>query len=72
MDIGASSGDQFDMRKYRLGQDSSRLTNASGSEDDGDVGIVRATDVSIRYTVGEVTPSQTSRDGNHASVDSLV
>lgn len=73
VDIGASPSDHFDMRKYKRGRDSPSITSES---DDGVVGIVKTTDVSIRYTTGEVTPSHTedgrSRDGKHTSVDSLV
>ena len=65
VDIGAS-GEQFDMRKYKRGGDSPSIS--SGSED-GVVGIVKTTDVSVRYTSEEVTPSG---EAKHSSVDSLV
>lgn len=67
--VRANSG-RFDMRKYRRGGDSPSIS--SGSED-GVAGIVKTTDVSVKYTIGEVTPDDgRSRDGKHASVDSLV
>jgi hypothetical protein len=68
VDIGHDSS-RFDMRKYRRGGDSPSIS--SGSED-GVAGIIKTTDVSVKYTVGEVTPDDRSRDGKHASVDSLV
>lgn len=70
VDIGAS-GQQFDMRKYKRSGDSPSIS--SGSED-GVAGIVKTTDVSVRYTVDEVIAHENSRshDGKHASVDSLV
>lgn len=68
VDIGHGNG-RFDMRKYRRGGDSPSIS--SGSED-GVAGIVKTTDVSVKYTVGEVTPDDRSRDGKHSSVDSLV
>lgn len=64
VDIGPS-GDRFDMRKYKRSGDSPSIS--SGSED-GVAGIVKTTDVSVRYTVGQVNP----RDDKHTSVDSLV
>lgn len=70
VDIGHDNNGRFDMRKYRRGGDSPSIT--SGSED-GVAGIVKTTDVSVKYTVGEVTPDDgRSRDGKHASMDSLV
>ncbi|KAJ6018999.1 hypothetical protein N7522_001066 [Penicillium canescens] len=67
--IGRSGSGRFDMRKYRRGGDSPSIS--SGSEN-GVAGIVKTTDVSVKYTVGEVTFDNRSRDGKHASVDSLV
>lgn len=70
VDIGHDNNGRFDMRKYRRGGDSPSIT--SGSED-GVAGIVKTTDVSVKYTVGEVTPDDgRSRDGKHTSMDSLV
>lgn len=66
VDIGRTNSGRFDMRKYRRGGDSPSIS--SGSED-GVVGIVKTTDVSVKYTE---TPDDRSRDGKHASVDSLV
>ncbi|KAF3390291.1 hypothetical protein F1880_009130 [Penicillium rolfsii] len=68
VDIGHDS-DRFDMRKYRRGGDSPSIS--SGSQD-GVVGIIKTTDVSVKYDVGARTPDDRSRDGKHASVDSLV
>ncbi|KAJ6098343.1 hypothetical protein N7499_002717 [Penicillium canescens] len=67
--IGRTGSGRFDMRKYRRGGDSPSIS--SGSEN-GVAGIVKTTDVSVKYTVGEVTPDNRSRDGKHASVDSFV
>lgn len=66
VNIGRANSGRFDMRKYRRGGDSPSIS--SGSED-GVTGIVKTTDVSIKYTE---TPDDRSRDGKHASVDSLV
>ncbi|KAJ5768081.1 hypothetical protein N7533_000664 [Penicillium manginii] len=72
VEIGpGESGDHFDMRKYKRSGDSPSIS--SGSED-GVTGIVKTTDVSVRYTVDEVSPHHDgrSRDGKHTSMDSLV
>ncbi|OOQ85092.1 hypothetical protein PEBR_31330 [Penicillium brasilianum] len=71
VDIGHDANSRFDMRKYRRrGEDSPSI---SSNSEDGVAGIVKTTDVSVKYTVGEVTPdSRRSRDGKHASMDSLV
>lgn len=70
VDVGVGSGDPFDMRKYKRGGDSPSIS--SGSED-GVAGIVKTTDVSVRYDVEAITPPDArSRDGKPASVDSLV
>lgn len=68
--VNVSSG-EFDMRKYRRGGDSPSIS--SGSEE-GVAGIVKTTDVSVRYTVDEIQASSESRsrEGRQASVDSLV
>lgn len=71
VDIGHDANSRFDMRKYRRrGEDSPSI---SSNSEDGVAGIVKTTDVSVKYTVGEVTPDERrSRDGKHASMDSLV
>jgi hypothetical protein len=72
VDIGpGESGNHFDMRKYKRSGDSPSIS--SGSED-GMAGIVKTTDVSVRYTVDEVNPHHNGRshDGKHTSMDSLV
>lgn len=66
VNIGRTNSRRFDMRKYRRGGDSPSISSGS---DDGVAGIVKTTDVSVKYTV---TPDDRSRDGKHASVDSLV
>lgn len=70
--VDISAGREFDMRKYKRGGDSPSIT--SGSED-GVVGIVKTTNVSVQYTSEDITPTHEdgrSRDGKHASVDSLA
>lgn len=70
VNVGVGSGNAFNMRKYKRGGDSPSIS--SGSED-GVVGIVKTTDVSVKYDVQAMTPhDQRSRDGKPASVDSLV
>lgn len=72
VDIGPGGGEgHFDMRKYKRSGDSPSIS--SGSED-GITGIVKTTDVSVRYTVDEVSPHHNGRshDGKHTSMDSLV
>ncbi|KAJ5726289.1 uncharacterized protein N7483_007646 [Penicillium malachiteum] len=69
--VNVGTGDKFDMRKYRRNGDSPSIS--SGSED-GVTGIVKTTDVAVHYTVQNVPSIEgaRSRDGKHASVDSLV
>lgn len=64
VDINANH--DFDMRKYKRHGDSPSISSDSA---DGVVGIVKTTNVSVRYTSGEITPT---RDGKNSSVDSLV
>ncbi|KAJ5162210.1 hypothetical protein N7492_007602 [Penicillium capsulatum] len=68
VDVGVGTGDAFDMRKYKRGGDSPSIS--SGSED-GVVGIVKTTDVSVKYDV-EGKQDERSHDGKPTSVDSLV
>ncbi|KAJ5111066.1 hypothetical protein N7532_001601 [Penicillium argentinense] len=70
VDIGVD-GDRFDMRKYKRGGDSPSIS--SGSED-GVAGIVKTTDVSVKYTIGQAIPMPDNgrSHGKHSSVDSLV
>ncbi|KAJ6157574.1 hypothetical protein N7470_005166 [Penicillium chermesinum] len=68
--VDVTSGDAFNMRKYRRGGDSPSIS--SGSEEAVE-GIVKTTDVSVRYTVDDVHTSEArSHEGRHVSVDSLV
>ncbi|KAJ5668315.1 uncharacterized protein N7477_006885 [Penicillium maclennaniae] len=70
VDINAAR--DFDMRKYKHHGDS--LSISRGSED-GVAGILKTTNVTVRYTSGEVTPTlddSRSRAEKHSSVDSLV
>jgi hypothetical protein len=70
--VDINAGREFDLRKYKRGGDSPSIT--SGSED-GVVEIVKTTNDPVQYTSGEIAPTHgddRSRDGKHASVDSLV
>lgn len=70
VDINANR--DFDMRKYKRHGDSPSVS--SGSED-GVAGIMKTTNVSVRYTGGDITPTHDdsrSHGGKHSSVDSLV
>ncbi|KAJ5296980.1 uncharacterized protein N7443_007873 [Penicillium atrosanguineum] len=70
VDINAKR--DFDMRKYKRHGDSPSVS--SGSED-GVIGIMKTTNVSVHYTSGEIThtlDNTRSRVEKHSSVDSLV
>ena len=71
--VNVSTGDVFDMRKYRRGSDSPTLSSGS---DEGVAGITKTTDVSVQYIVNETKTSSRNHPSPHgcrqASFDSLV
>ncbi|KAJ6039160.1 hypothetical protein N7499_003021 [Penicillium canescens] len=66
--LHCNADDGYEMADRMLGI----LPSISSGSENGVAGIVKTMDVSVKYTVGEVTPDNLSRDGKHASFDSLV